>query len=66
MSDYNFDLRPLIWIGVLIGLAIWGCWALIDWIWIDDAIHSTKIINPEIKLMVKNNIVDTIYVYRKN
>ncbi len=64
MSDYSFDLRPLILFGALIILAIWGCWELIDLLWIDDAIRSTTPITPEIELVIKNNVVDTVYVYR--
>jgi len=65
MSDYNFDLSALIWLGVFIVLAIWGCWEFIDWLWIDETIRSTKPIKPEIELVVKNNVIDTIYIYRK-
>lgn len=65
MGDYSFDLRPLIWYGIAIGLILWGCWELIDWLFIDHSIRSTTLIVPEIELVVKNNIVDTIYVYRK-
>lgn len=65
MSDYGFDLTPLIWFGVFIVLAIWGCWELIDWLWIDEVIKSTTPIKPEIELVVKNNVIDTVYVYRK-
>jgi hypothetical protein len=50
---------------IFIGLAIWGCWELIDYFFIEDVIRSTKIIKPEIELIVKDNIIDTIYVYRK-
>ncbi len=66
MEDYSFDLRPLIWSGAFIILAIWGCWELIDWLWIDDAIRNTKQIIPEIELVIKNNVVDTVYVYRQH
>lgn len=65
MSDYSFNLTPLIWLGALIVACIWGAWGLIDWIWIDDAIRSTYPLVPEIELVVKDNIVDTIFVYRK-
>ena len=64
MSDYSFDLTPFILFGALIILAIWGCWEFIDWLWIDDAIRSTTLITPEIELVIKNNVVDTVYVYR--
>jgi hypothetical protein len=62
---YNFDLRPLIWFGAFIILAIWGTWELIDWLWIEETIESTTPIIPEIKLVIKNNVVDTVYVYKK-
>jgi len=65
MGDYSFDLRPLIWLGAFIILTIWGCWELIDWLLIDDAIRSTKPITPEIELVIKNNVIDTVYVYRQ-
>jgi hypothetical protein len=65
MSDYGFDLTPLIVFCICIGFAIWGCWELIDWLWIDEVIKSTTPIKPEIELVVKNNVIDTVYVYRK-
>ena len=65
MSDYDFDLSIFIWIGVIIGIAIWGCWGLVDWMWIDDAIRVSKPIVPELELVVKDNIIDTVYVYRQ-
>ena len=65
MGDYSFDLTPLIWLGALSVLALWGCWELIDWLFIDHSIESTTPIVPEIKLVIKNNMVDTIYIYRK-
>jgi hypothetical protein len=65
MSDYSFDLKPLIWLGAFIILAIWGCWELIDWLWIDDVIRSTEPIKPRIDLIINNNQIDTIYVYEK-
>lgn len=57
--SYNFDLRPLIWLGMII-----VGWELIDWLWIDDAIRTTVPLVPEIELVIKNNIIDTVYVYR--
>lgn len=55
----------LIVIGLLIGGVLWGAWELIDWLWIDDAIKVTKPIKPELQIVVKDNIIDTLYVYRK-
>lgn len=59
------DLRPLIWFPVVCILAIWGLWELIDFLFIDEVIKSTDPIIPEIELVVKDNKVDTVYVYRK-
>lgn len=58
----------LISIGIAIGLAIWGLVALVGWIWNgsdDGAIRSTEPIKPEIELIIVDNQVDTMYVYRK-
>jgi hypothetical protein len=64
----DFDLSgmftTLILLGAGIVLAIFGCWELIDLIWIDDAIKVSKPIIPTIELIIKNNQVDTLYVYR--
>ena len=46
-------------------LVFWGGYKLVDWLFIDDAIRTTELIEPEIELVVKNNVVDTVYVYRK-
>mgnify|MGYP003122407213 FL=1 len=46
-------------------VVFWGGWELIDWLWIDDAIKVSKPITPELEIVVKNNVVDTLYVYRK-
>jgi len=50
---------------VLCLVVFWGGWELIDWLWIDDAIKVSKPITPEIEIIVKDNVVDTLYVYRK-
>lgn len=65
MSDYSFDLTPLIWFVALAILSIWGCWELIDYFFIDEVIKSSTIIKPEIEIQVENNIIDTLYIYRK-
>lgn len=65
MEDLGFGLKLLIWFGAFVVLVIWGCWELIDWLWIDDAIRSARPITPEIELVIKNNVVDTVYVYRQ-
>jgi hypothetical protein len=66
MGPINLDgLVPgLITVGIVICLLVWGSWELIDWLLIDDAIRVTKPIIPELELVVKNNVIDTVYVYR--
>lgn len=54
----------LIVMGILIVAAAWGVWELVDWLFIDDAIRVTEPLIPELELTVKDNVIDTIYVYR--
>lgn len=65
MSYYNFDLRALIWLGAFIVLVVWGCWELFDWFFIEENITTTKPIIPEINLIIKDNKVDTLYIYKQ-
>jgi hypothetical protein len=65
MGNLDGLVSALIFAGLFIGLAVWGSWELIDWIFIDDAIKTTTPIVPEIELIIKDNKVDTLYVYRK-
>ena len=56
----------LITFGIIIGLMVWGSVELGKLIWGGDgAIRSTLPIEPEIELVIENNKVDTIYVYRQ-
>lgn len=66
MEAPNLDgLVPgLIIIGILFCAIVWGLWELVDWLWIDDAIRVTEPLVPELELTVKDNVIDTIYVYR--
>lgn len=63
--DYSFDFTPLLILFFILGLAFWGGWELIDWLWLEDVIYSTKPIVPEIELIINNNVVDTVYVYKQ-
>lgn len=67
MSDYDFSgaFTAIFIFFFLCGLAVWGLWELIDWLWIDDAIKSLTPINPELEIFVKDNVIDTLYVYRE-
>lgn len=65
MGDYDFYIRSVLWLVFILGLGIWGAWEVIDYFFIDEVIKSETIITPEIEIIVNNNIVDTIYVYRQ-
>lgn len=65
MFKYSIDLRIFIWVGAFIILSIWIFWEFIDWFWIDDVIKTTSPIIPEIELVIKDNSIDTVYIYRK-
>jgi archaellum biogenesis protein FlaJ (TadC family) len=62
--DYNFNIIGMLVAVALLVFAIWGVWELIDWLFIDEVIKSTKPITPEIELIINNNEVDTLYIYR--
>lgn len=52
-------------VAFLLGLCVWGVWELIDFFFIEDGILSPELIEPEIRLVVKDNIVDTLYYYQE-
>ena len=53
----------LITFGVIIGLALWGLVSLYDYYFVFDGIKSPTPITPRIELIIKDNKVDTLYVY---
>lgn len=55
----------IIYLCILCVLVFWGGYELIDWLFIDDAIRVTAPIIPEIEIIVKDNVIDTIYVYHE-
>lgn len=65
----NIDLSgvftTLIVIGIIIGLFFfWGCWELIDWLWIDHNIYTKTLLIPEVKIAIENGVADTTYIYK--
>jgi hypothetical protein len=49
-------------IGLLVGgIIVGGAW----WFFSSDEIKSDKLLKPEIQLVIEDNKVDTIYVYKK-
>ncbi len=57
-------VEAIVFLCIVCVLIFWGGYELVDWLFIDDSIRSEKIIEPEIELVVRDNVVDTIYVYR--
>ena len=64
----KFDIRPIILLCVIAGAIIiglvWGATALFSGK-SKNVIESKTLIIPEIKLVIENNKVDTVYVYRQ-
>ena len=61
---YNFDLRPLIWLGAIVVFIPFAIYEGICYV-IPDTIESTQPIKPEIKLIINDNKVDTLYIYKE-
>lgn len=74
--DNNFIeniFKTFISIGIIIGvcaiMVIWGGWMLVDYFYINDSvkqIESQTLIQPQFQLIIKDNQVDTIYIYKTN
>ena len=56
-----FGCLVAIIIVLVIGFIGTGCYYFFN----DDAIKTNRPIKPQIELVIKNNKVDTLYVYRK-
>jgi len=55
----------LVVFGLFIGLFLWGSWAMIDYFFVDNSIIVTEPITPKIKIIVNNNVIDTLYIYNR-
>jgi hypothetical protein len=65
-GDMLKGLVPLLLMGVVflfISLFM-GSYILVDKLILSNSIESDKLIIPEIKLIIKDNKIDTIYVYK--
>lgn len=61
MNDIGSAIVTLVVLGMLFFLSIWfGVW-----LFTDEEIKSEYLIKPKIELIVKNNKIDTIYIYTK-
>ena len=63
--DFSGAFIAMAILGGIIGLALWGAWELIDWLFIFDGIKSTEPIQLTLELIIENGKVDTLYVYQK-
>lgn len=59
------NFKGLFLIGAFMVAILWFCYALVDWVFIDNVVKSETLIKPEIEIIIKNKVVDTIYVYRE-
>jgi|TARA_B110000908_G_C10154644_1_gene403034 hypothetical protein len=57
-------ISAIVLLCIICVVSIWGGWELIDIVFIDDTIRSRELITPELELTIKDNVVDTFYVYR--
>ena len=64
MYDMTVGLKSLIYIGAFIVLLIWGLCEGIDYFFIEECLKSETLLVPEIQLVIKQNKVDTIYIYK--
>jgi hypothetical protein len=60
--DFKSAFVILFLAGALSALTIWGVWELFD---SDETITTKEPIVPEIKIIVEDNTIDTLYIYRQ-
>ena len=66
MEDIGKGLiAAIVMLAIFFGLLIVGGYAIIDKYAVDHSIKSHTLIKPEIKLVIEDNKVDTIYVYKQ-
>jgi len=51
----------LITLGVIIGLSVWGFMSLVS----SNDIVSEEPIVPELRIVVEDNVIDTMYIYKE-
>lgn len=64
MGSLDGILETLIAFGVLIGLSVWGLFSLYSHYLVNHDIKVKKPLVPTIELVIENNKVDTLYVYK--
>ena len=58
-------ISAIVMLCVFCVVVFWCGYELVDLLFIDDAIKVTEPIIPEIEIIVNDNVIDTIYVYRE-
>lgn len=61
----NGFLTAVVIICLLCVLLFWGAYELGHWILIDDSIRVSEPIIPKLEIVVEDNVIDTVYVYRR-
>jgi hypothetical protein len=63
MEIPNLIVAVIFYVFVVV-LIVLGCFEMIDWLLLDTPIRVTEPLVPELELTVKDNVIDTVYVYR--
>lgn len=63
--DFGKALGVFFVLGIVLGLMVFGIYLLFDKFFFEHSFRVDKPIRPKIELVIKNNKVDTIYVYSK-
>lgn len=62
--SYNFDIRPMIFIFIILGAFIMGVvWFTFSFISSDD-IKVKKKLSPDVCIVITNGVADTTYIYK--
>lgn len=63
MGDYSFDLRPLLWLGAIVGAIIVGIIWFVVWVVKPNNISVKKPLKVDTTIIIKNNKADTTFIY---
>jgi hypothetical protein len=64
MGSLDGIFEVFVGLGLIIGLAIWGLFSAYNHWFVNHDIKVKKPLIPTIKLVIENNKVDTLYVYK--
>ena len=64
MGSLEGIFEVFVGLGIIIGLAIWGLFSAYNHWFVNNDIKVKKPLIPTIELVIENNKVDTLYVYK--